>query len=612
MLYFAIIWTLLFLVCNVIGTGLRHWSRIGAFIRLGDRLIVSQWLGVIVLAITLLMVSLVAPLSLPIGILTVSILCGLALWSRSARLELSAQLQQLTSPIFLGYSTVALSLAALLTRPVTWLDTGLYHYGAIQWLSQYGSVTGVALIFNNLGFVSAWFALAAPLNPAVLDARGAAVLGGFVLLLAILHWLVCLLQLFDDGGQASDRFGLIFLSLLLPIVLLFRLFAEILVSPSPDIPTMFLIGLVPWTILVVDNASIDAITNPSPPFATTLETALGRQQRPQWNDAAIVPLMLSVGAVVIKLTTLPLLAISSLYYLARNFRSSRQLGFGAAIASLLLAPMLLAGIKTSGCPLYPSSAFCLDLPWLPSSEKINEVERGTHGWTTWFGTPPTDENPWIWLLKSWLQSERSNLGIVLLLLLSTIAIVVSLKPLLKSSIRGKYWVMATGILGFSFLMATAPFFRFTLPYLLLLPSLLILVWQEQIFPQFTFFVRDSRSSPRYFFVSDSVHASNRSIAISKRAIVSSALALISVVLAVFLQRNSIAQVFVPPSMRTTAFIEKQVNDITYFSPQVEGEVCWDAPLPCGFVIESDVRLRNPDRGVAGGFVRDQTVGVEDN
>jgi hypothetical protein len=201
---------------------------------------------------------------------------------------------------------------------------------------------------------------------------------------------------------------------------------------------------------------------------------------------------------------------------------------------------------------------------------------------------------------------------VLLLLLSTIAIVVSLKPLLKSSIRGKYWVMATGILGFSFLMATAPFFRFTLPYLLLLPSLLILVWQEQIFPQFTFFVRDSRSSPRYFFVSDSVHASNRSIGISKRAIVSSALALISVVLAVFLQRNSIAQVFVPPSMRTTAFIEKQVNDITYFSPQVEGEVCWDAPLPCGFVIESDVRLRNPDRGVAGGFVRDQTVGVEDN
>ncbi|WAL61149.1 LIC_10190 family membrane protein [Thermocoleostomius sinensis] len=575
---------------------MRHWSRSNAFVRVGDRLIISQWLGVIVLAVTLLAVSLLAPLSLPIGVLVASVLCSLALMSPSARLELLGQFQQLKGVILLGYSAVVLSLAALLTRPVTWLDTGLYHYSAIQWLAQYGSVTGVALIFNNLGFVSAWFALSAPLNPAILGARGAAVLGGFVLLLAVLHWLVCLLQWIDNCGQASDRFGLIFLSLLLPIVLLFRLFTQILVSPSPDMPVAFLIGIVPWAILVIDNAEI----KPEPPRRRT-------------NHAAIIPLILSVGAMTIKLTTFPLLVIGSLYYLTRNFRSGRQLGVGGVVAGLLLAPMLLAGIKMSGCPLYPSSVLCFDLPWLPSLEKITEVERGTHGWTTWFGSPPDNENPWLWLLRSWLQSERSNLGIVLLSLLSATAIVVSLKPLLESSVRGKYWVLATGTLGFSFLMATAPFLRFALPYLLVLPSLVLLIWYERIFPRAALSGDESGVALQYFFVPPSVSSSylSRLLGIPHQIIVSIALAVIAVVLTIFLQRNPIAHVFLPPPMRTTAFVTKQVNDITYFSPEVTGEVCWDIPLPCGFIIDPDVRLRNPDRGVSSGFVRDQTIRVED-
>jgi hypothetical protein len=629
MLYFAIIWTLLLLVCSVIGTGVLHWSRVGAFVRLGDRLITSQWLGIIILAISLLVVSLIAPVSLPIGILVAGGLCGLALSLQPVRLELATQFQQITGPIILGYSTVVIALAALLTRPVSWLDTGLYHYSTIQWLSQYGTVTGVALIFNNLGFVSAWFALAAPLNPAFLDARGTAVMGGFVLLLAVLHWLICLLQFLYDKGQASDRFGLAFLSLLLPIVLFFRLFSQILVSPSPDVPMTFLIGIVPWAMLVVDNAPTNRSTRSTvstPASVIAAGTSLGASAgtsgelppRSQTTDAAIVPLILAVGAVTIKLTTLPLLALSSLFYFVRNFRSSRQLVLGAAIVSLLLAPMLLAGIKTSGCPLYPSSVFCLDLPWLPSPQKINEVEKGTHGWTTWFGSPPPDELPWLWLLKKWLQSERTNLGIALLLLLSFLTLGVYPKPLIKSSTRGKYWVLATGILGFSFLMTTAPFFRFALPYLLLPLSLAIIVWQEQIFPQTvsksTSTTSKSQSPSQYFFVPDSIQTSNPLglPRVSRRTIVSAGLAIISVALAIFLQRNAISYVFLPPPMRSTAFIEKQVNDITYFSPEVEGEVCWDAPLPCGFIIESDVRLRDPDRGIASGFIREQTVGIEDN
>ena len=33
-----------------------------------------------------------------------------------------------------------------MTQEITWVDTKLYHLGAIRWLSDYGIVPGIALI----------------------------------------------------------------------------------------------------------------------------------------------------------------------------------------------------------------------------------------------------------------------------------------------------------------------------------------------------------------------------------------------------------------------------------------------------------------------------------
>jgi hypothetical protein len=595
MLYFAIVWTALLVVCGVIGTGLLHLLNINAFNRLGDRLVVTEWLGTVSLSSSLLAVSLVAPVSTVNGLLVAAGLSGLALALPAVRSEISNRFQAITAPLLLGYGAIVIALSAVLTRPVTWLDTGLYHYGSIQWLAQYGSVTGVALIFNNLGFVSSWFALAAPLNPAVLEARGSAAMGGFVLLLALLQWLVCLLPILRGNAQPSDWFGITFLSLLLPLVLLFRLFSQILASPSPDMPVTVLVGVVAWVMVVVAQVTRSAQVSPLNPSS---------------RDAAIVPLLVAVGAMTIKLTALPLVVISSCFYAVRQRQSIGQLGIGATLASLLLAPMLLAGIKTSSCPLYPSSTLCFDLPWMPSAEKIEEVEKGTHDWTTWFGSPPNGENPTLWLLRNWLESERSNIGIVLLLLLSIGAVAVSCKPLLKSSIRGRAWVLITEAFGVSFLLMTAPFLRFVLPYFLLLPALLAAAWgtRTAVLPQ-------AASAPnrplRFYFAPAPDSATPRSpFAKSQRWLTSSALAVIAVALTAILQRHTALNLLLPPPMQTVAVVEKQVNDITYFSPQTEGEVCWDAPLPCGFIIESDVQLRDPDRGIAAGFVRQSTTASE--
>jgi len=592
MLYFVAAWTVLLLVCGVIGTALLQQFQLQHFVRIGDRLIAAEWLGLIVLANCLLLVSLELPLSPIVGLGVAGVLCGIALRSRAVRVEIGSLLQQVSWQALLGYLSLVVIIAALTVRPVTWLDSGLYHYGAVQWLEQYGTVTGIALLFSNLGFVSSWFALSAPLNPAFLSARVSAVANGFVLVLVVSQLAIYLFHSWRGQARASDGFGLVFFGLMLSVSGAYSLLADIAVSPSPDLPATFLVGLVAWAMLV--------IANPQPAESghvqsSNLQSDLqseNLQNSFKLNDR-MVPLLLSVGAVTIKLTTLSLLLVSSSFYLIYNWRyakrSMQQLIWGGGIGLLLLAPLLIASVKASGCPLYPSSALCLNVPWAQNGATIDAVAQGTHGWTNWFGDPPAGQNRFLWSLGKWLQSDRANQGWAGLVSLSVVAFVCSIKPWFKSPIRGKVWVMAVGVGGVIFLMMTAPFFRFALPYLLVIPSLLLLVWIVHL------------GLLNWHSLLTRIHHwfGNWNV---DRTIMVTSLILITVTLSVFLHSQPAFHLLLPPPMQTVAVVKKQVNDLTYFSPQVEGELCWATPLPCGFEVEN-VKLRDADRGVAGGFVR---------
>ena len=46
--------------------------------------------------------------------------------------------------------------------------------------------------------------------------------------------------------------------------------------------------------------------------------------------------------------------------------------------------------------------------------------------------------------------------------------------------------------------------------------------------------------------------------------------------------------------------KEQSGDFTYYRSD-DGEMCWDAPLPCAPDILANVRLRIPAKGISGGF-----------
>jgi len=126
------------MVCCLIGTALINVLQADNFERVGDRTIAAVWLGVVILAISLLAMSLVLPLSPPVGALISISLSALSLLSQRTRNEIAALRSRLSPNTILGFFSLELGVAAITTQQVTWIDTGLYHYGVIQWLSRLG------------------------------------------------------------------------------------------------------------------------------------------------------------------------------------------------------------------------------------------------------------------------------------------------------------------------------------------------------------------------------------------------------------------------------------------------------------------------------------------
>ncbi|NET82419.1 MAG: hypothetical protein F6J94_10885 [Moorea sp. SIO1F2] len=65
------------------------------------------------------------------------------------------------------------------------------------------------------------------------------------------------------------------------------------------------------------------------------------------------------------------------------------------------------------------------------------------------------------------------------------------------------------------------------------------------------------------------------------------------------------RLIITPHLMTSDLVKKQVNGINYFSPQdispEDYELCWSAKLPCAFELEDNIQLRDPNRGIKGGF-----------
>jgi hypothetical protein len=570
MLYFIGTWFILAIACGILGitifnrtTYLKDNSN-ESVLETGDRWLLAEWLGLVVLAIILLAVSLFSPLSSWVGVMVTEILCGLALCFKRTRVEVRQYWRSLSKLKLLGMVLGMSAIASITTQQVTWNDTGLYHYSLIQWLAQYGTVPGIALLFENLGFTSTWFALAAPLNPEILQSRVSAVTNGFIDWLALCHIWTGVKQIWSGKAKLSDWFMSGFFGLILAVTLGGSGMRLLYVSPTPDLPVMMLAGLVGWVILLSGQILL----------------------KQHQDSLSRISLILALGAVSIKLTALPLLGISTLFLLLRKPLKIYNFLALFGLTSLLLSPFLVSSIFTSGCPLYPSSLFCLNLPWSPATEAIQSVGDSTHGWLSWYGTPPGGINPWLWALSKWWQTDRANqiMGISIL-----VSIAIAPYPLILSWRRRSsalLWLVILAVTGIGFFMLKAPFTRFALPYILIIPTLAIALLGQGLLTS----GRVSAEKSIEIWIGTK---GGRSMA--------QTIFLVLIVLLLVRQTSQGGALLLPPRLPAVTVKQRQVNDILYSSP---GEnLCWATPIPCAFEVPPDVRLRNPEGSFGDGFVR---------
>jgi hypothetical protein len=569
MLYTLVVWTILIFVCPAIGIAVLNWLKADCFDRRGDRFITAVWLGMLALSLSLLAVSLVVPLSPLVGAAIAIALVALSLGSRQARSEIFNFRSLLCAKLITGFLAVEIIVAALTTQQINWFDTGLYHLGSIQWLSQFGAVPGVALIHSRFGFTSSWFAFSAPLTPQFLGDRIGAITNGFAFLITVFHFLICLSRSFTKSLRLSDWFVIFFASVIICAYTLSAFLDEsILISFSPDVPITLLIGITAWTILVISNYR-------QSPLA---------EENTSYLDAYLIPLILSIGAVSIKLSALPLLAIGFLFYIFGKKFAIERVFLGVTLIAILLLPNALFSITTSGCPLYPSKFMCVDLPWSVSEQIIvNETSK-----ITGLDVPSGDKNYLFIALQkrfAWFKSSIKLQAMLLLLVTSLILSIQILRTSNNSRTSEQNWIIALGILGIAFVYIKIPLLRFAFGYLVVIPSLFLARYG---------FVRGEKN----FLLSRLFKLIEFARVKQFARLGAIGLAVVSLAIA-----GGQSRLVLPSKLPSFGLISARVNDVDYTYPANWTNKCWITKLPCSEVgIKNNIKLRDPAKGIEAGFI----------
>jgi len=566
--------------------------------RFADKAIISTWLGILVLTNTFFALSLLSPLTPSIAIGITLSLVTISLLSHRSSSCIKECIDKISIAPLSGVIAVTLGVGAYCSQVIVSYDTKLYHMQAIKWLSEYGLVPGMALIHSRFGYPSSWFALSASVNHGMLQGRIGSFAGGFSLLMLVIHLIISLMRIIRQQGRSQDFFVLLSTLTALIIILLYGLPN----SPTPDLPIIVLVLVTAWSMIIISDSRPDSILH----YDKTL-------------NVGIIPLLLAAGAVSIKLSALPLLAVSCCYYLFKGRLKAGKVIISGVILILFLAPLAVAGFITSGCAFYPLPTFCADLPWSLGVTQAAAESKLIRDWARWGGRPTPDGATSLNWIIPWFSEEKVC---SLLLALSALAILVMMiRYARKRTVYCNTYLAALSFLGIAFMFYAAPTWRFGLGYLVILPALAVAnhaAWLTQQFRRiqgiaaFTTWgwvggVTAVAVATHVYIVPRPTFRPLEKVAYNK---------------SIAGNDNPHFNPLLPPRIWNIQFVadaatgkkapsfediivRDRVGDFMYYRPEHPEtfELCGDSPLPCAIGKLYNLRLRDPAGGIAGGFVR---------
>jgi hypothetical protein len=627
MLYLLGSWLLLIAASLPLGLAVLRWTAANAFDRAGDRLVLSIWLGVIVLGTALLALSLVFALTPLVGVILASVAVAAPLAAQGVREELRSLATAADPRMVIAFLAVAAGVAVFASQPVVWTDTGLYHVGTIRWLSEHGAVEGIGLLHHRFGFGSIWFALAAPFNSGELREHGAALMGGFALLMLATSIAICLSRALRREARAAD-----WLMLAGAPVLLFSAAYKAYVSANPDIGVNVLTLVAGWTILVLLDRSRAPVGGGGPAAANGLELEPPPGSRLSPGQAA-VPLLIGIGATAIKPQAAPVLLVTVLFFVLVRRRRLRSLAWIAALGIAFGAPWIAYQFITTGCPAFPLSA-CADVSWSVGSETAQDAlgsigRAGTRGspfeerdsvesvanWlTAGLGALPLlalgsalvliagavllhrRSGSWTGRVAPWLVLAGAGGLLVFLIradeIFALVLVAASLLPL-GARDAAATWLLAIGVAGIALMLFAAPDPEFAYGYMAVLLGRLVVFFVQ---PRWERLWRPPAQMPRL-----------PRLGLATLLLLAGIAAAIAPLAGPTTTRAEVVERFgllLPPNLPQPQLSERRINDVRYTVPR--GSLCWSSELPCApaYDIDSEIKLRDPESGIAAGFARE--------
>jgi hypothetical protein len=449
----------------------------------------------------------------------------------------------------------------------SYYDDGLYYRQFVRWLNEYAIVPGLGNLHPRLAFNSNWHVLQAVFSFDFLPGGGLMDLNGLLHLIVAAYGLEGVRRMF----QGDYRLSVIFRSLfLLPT----HFFVFVLTAPSPDTAVIYCA----WMVMVLFLEK----TEEKELFKFDLKSAL--------------IFMLSAYVITAKLTAAPL-AILPMIVLSHTLRKGEKLHFQLLIVAGLFVslPWLARNIILSGYLFFPFYQIdLLSVDWkvpTPMAEEeasyirafaVNPLRPYTEVLQMSFGT---------WF-PEWIGRLRFFQKILFLLTITATPVMMAYaaiklakggKAYLKKNL-GYVAVLGTLLAGLAVWFLTAPDPRFGYTFSLGLYLIILAI---------------------------GIRAALRT---SFKAYVP--LAVAAVVCLFYLRplqlglKNALPTIKSSPDLalvipasypRYAPDYEVTTQGLRINGPSTNDQ-CWDSQLPCTPFVGMGLRLRNPGKGIQGGFI----------
>jgi hypothetical protein len=407
-------------------------------------------------------------------------------------------------------------------------DTGLYHLTAVKWIASNPTPLGLANLYGRLGFNSSWFSAAAMLETPHLVEKSTFILNPLLFILLGLTISDAAIELIKQGFNQANLF-LVFAAY--PLAVYGFNFSS---SLHPDLAVMLLICLVFAIWLKGDN----------------------------WSMAVT----LSIFALTIKLSAIPLLIAAIVFWLWRGRRGTPMAVI--LLWGITLSVWLVRGIILSGCLVYPSIVGRIEtLSWTVPIARIQVESACIRDWARYRLLPwdvPTGA-AWIWAWAQRVLATQEMLIAISLVLFGIVLCAISGRTILRQ--RNLPAILLASVGGIVYWFVTAPEPRFGYGYIFCFAALIFCIGFESI-------RRSARTTKMLLFAS----------------------VILLVTLSGYFQQLNHIRWLGWPSIKADAVVARQIpGGPSVYVPKVADQI-WVSPLPSTPYPDPSLRCEMDERG----------------